>query len=338
MDSATTTTTATPRPERDDTDSKLRDERDRTDSELAKRGSALDDNANDVLELARERADDLVTLTPQVAEERATADAALEAERAAQRKAILRLLVLEREETDERLETERATADRAVASRDDFLAMVSHDVRDLLAGLAMSADLLMRMPADGVAGARTHQEAMRIRRSTARMNRLIGDLLDVVSMELGKLEVVTERTAAAALLAETMEGFQIASAARSVTMTSEVPDGAVLATFDHERLLQVMANLVGNALKFTAPGGTIALRLARGEGGIEIEVRDTGCGIAGDQLDGIFERFSQAARPDRRGLGLGLYISRCIVEAHGGRIWAESQLGQGSTFHVTLPV
>lgn len=352
-----------PRSERTETDSSLRAEREKTDDELAKRGSILEEEADQVVELARQRADRLLDAARDEADteaearteaadarpaereaadraieqERATADDTLEAERAAQKQALAMLLALEREETDERLLTEREHSDRAVASRDDFLAMVSHDVRGILAGMAMSADLLMRMPSEGAAGERTRVEAQRIRRLTGRMNRLIGDLLDVVSMELGKLEVIARQEDAGRLLTETMDAFLLTAAARKIRMTTELPSGRVLASLDHDRILQVLANLVGNAVKFTKEGGEIALRLAATPAGIRFTVRDTGCGIASDRIGAIFERFSQAARVDRRGLGLGLYIARCIVEAHGGRIWAESEPGKGSAFHFTLP-
>jgi signal transduction histidine kinase len=120
-------------------------------------------------------------------------------------------------------------------------------------------------------------------------------------------------------------------------MTSEVASGPVLAHFDYERILQVLANLVGNAMKFTEAGGNIALQLAPTTDGIWFTVRDSGCGIAPEHTDAIFARFAQAARADRGGLGLGLYIARCIVEAHGGKIWVDSTPGQGSAFHFTIP-
>ena len=353
-------------PERIETDTSLREERDRTDEQLAQRASVEEHSADQVLELARERADDLLeesrekadaarSLTHRpaqvsdalstarefedeaVTDERAAADDQLADERAEQRLARAHLLKLEREETDERLFTERAQADRAVASRDDFLAMVSHDARGILAGIAMSTDLLMMIPTEGPHGQRLHTEAQRIRRFTGRMNRLIGDLLDVVSMELGKLNVEASQEDAKRLLSETMESFQLSAAARKIVITCDAPEDRVPAAFDHDRLLQVLANLVGNAMKFSAEGGTIALRVAPSSEGLEFTVRDSGRGIAADDIEAIFDRFSQAGHADRRGLGLGLYIARCIVEAHGGRIWAESELGKGSAFHFTIP-
>ncbi len=355
-----------PRPERVETDHSLQAERAKADEQLIRRGSSLEKDAEQVVQLARDRADSLLEAARQKADAtlrqaegpaevtdslslarafeddavtvaRAAADEKLEEERAEQQQALTLLLKIEREETDERLLTERARADHAVASRDDFLAMVSHDVRGILGGMAMSAELLMQTSPEPPAGERVHREAQRIRRLTGQMNRLIGDLLDVVSMESGKLNVVATEQDATRLLTETLESFQLTAAARKIVMTSEVGPGRALASFDHERILQVLGNLVGNSMKFTKAGGSIALSLTPAEDEILFTVRDCGCGIAADQLDAIFERFSQGAQVDRRGLGLGLYIARCIVEAHGGKIWVQSEPGKGSAFHFTLP-
>jgi len=352
------------RPERAETDSSLRAEREKADEELTRRGADVDRDADHVVELARARADDLLeatrkeadaTLAPgggsaeiaagrqvertsedeAVGEAREAADDKLEAERAEQKRALMQLLALEREETDERLLTERTRSDHALATRDDFLAIVSHDVRGILSGMAMSAEVLITTPRQG-AGEAVPREAQRIRRLTARMNRLVGDLLDVVSMESGKLALVAAPQDAARLLTETMEGFHLMAVAKKIGLTSEVEPGPTRARFDHDRILQVLTNLVGNAMKFTKAGGAIALRLAPMEGGLLFTVRDDGCGIPADRLDDIFERFSQVSRADSGGLGLGLYIAWCIIEAHGGKIWAESAPGEGSAFHFTL--
>lgn len=112
---------------------------------------------------------------------------------------------------------------------------------------------------------------------------------------------------------------------------------AVLA-FDPARILQVLTNLLSNAIKFTEVGGRVTVRVSDvGGGDIRVSVSDTGIGIRADKLDAVFVRFIQVAGNDRRGLGLGLYISKSIVLGHGGRIWAESQLGEGTTFSFTLP-
>jgi signal transduction histidine kinase len=354
-----------PLPERAETDTSLRAERQKADKELAIAAAALHHDADRIVELARERADDLVELArkeaeatlrkagephdaaklaealssaaEKVDEERAIADARLEADRVREERAAALRMAIEREETDWRLLLERARADHSVASRDDFLAMVSHDVRGLLAGLSMSARVLTKIPLEGEGGERVQLEARRIQRFAARMTRLVGDLLDVVSIESGKFAVTVTEEDAAPLLAETIESFHLTAEPRGIRLTQEVPAGPVVARIDRDRVLQVLANLVGNALKFSPASGVIALRLTASSGGVHFTVEDHGCGVPPDQSEAIFERFTQASHNAQGGLGLGLYISRCIVEAHGGKIWVEPAAMGGSVFHFTLP-
>jgi len=107
---------------------------------------------------------------------------------------------------------------------------------------------------------------------------------------------------------------------------------------DRDRVMRVLGNLLSNAAKFTSEGGNVTVTLAREEGFCKVSIADTGAGIDADALPHVFERFWQADSAARRGTGLGLAIAKGIVEAHGGRIWAESELGRGSTFHFTLPL
>lgn len=353
------------RHERMQTDSSLQKEREIADLELKQGRSAAEVDADQVVELARGRADSLLDAEREkadaslqqsacplegedlsvaraaedveVTQARGEADEKIEAERSASKRAHGLVLEDEREETDESLLAERTQADRSVASRDDFLAMASHEMRNLLAGIAISADMVAALPPESPIGGGAHEEARRIRRYTVQMDRLIGDLLDVVSMEMGGLSMEPKPQDAALLLQETMESFGIAATTRKIELTREGPARRVVAHFDHDRILQVLTNLVSNALKFTPPGGRIALGLEERTGEIEFSVRDSGSGIATDQLESIFERFSRGARADGRGFGLGLYIARHIVEAHGGKIHAHSEPGKGSTFHFTLP-
>ncbi len=277
-----------PRPERIETDDSLRAEREKTDEELGRVTAARDRDADEVVELARERADDLLAVAEKTAAaklprvdadagarvsarasaqdvinaERLAADDKLAIERAALDRTATHILAQEREETDERLVTERDRADKVVASRDDFMAIVSHDVRGILGAIAMSAEVLANLPADGGASAvRTQSEAQRIRRLTARMNRLIGDLLDVVSMETGMLRVLATDQDATLVVVEAIESFQLTAASQKIHLTSTIPPGPHLASFDHDRILQVLTNLVGNAMKFTSPGGSISVHL-----------------------------------------------------------------------------
>ena len=167
------------------------------------------------------------------------------------------------------------------------------------------------------------------------MTRLIGDLVDVSALEAGKLGITRARGDGAKLVAEAVEVFRPSAVAKEITLADE--GGApVMAAFDHDRVLQVLANLIGNAIKFTPSGGTIHVGCAAVADGVRFSVRDTGPGIPEAQLEAVFLRFWQLGAGDRRGLGLGLYIAKGIVDAHGGSIWVESVLGQGSVFHFTI--
>jgi signal transduction histidine kinase len=351
-------------PEREETDEGLRAERERTDHELALRSSNVQADADDILEKAHARADEVLRLAraradvalskvstsviSAVAHERRREDSVLENEReaaasslAAERDARLQAwssaLSREREETDGRLVTERTHADVAITSRDEFLAMVSHDLRTMLSGIAMNAAMLGMSAGQDDFGRKVLATSQRIQGLSGRMNRLIGDLVDVASIEAGKFACVPERRDATRLLRETLEIFQPIAAAKGVALTSDMEPNALLAEFDHERMFQVFGNLLSNALRFTMPNGHIAIRVARDGEFVLFSVKDTGPGIPPDKLDMIFERFWQGADTPRTGLGLGLYISRCIVEAHGGKLWVLSELGKGSTFNFTLP-
>jgi signal transduction histidine kinase len=139
------------------------------------------------------------------------------------------------------------------------------------------------------------------------------------------------------LVRETVEAFQPSASAKGIALESQVAKDSLLARFDHECILQVLANLVSNAIKFTPEGGRISIRVEPAGEEVRFSVADSGPGISEENLERIFERFWQVSASDKRGLGLGLFISRCIVEAHGGRIWVESKTGEGSTFRFTLP-
>jgi signal transduction histidine kinase len=268
--------------------------------------------------------------------ERASADVTLANDRKDQGDALAALLVHERAATDAYLLTERVRSDDAVSNRDDFLGMVAHDVRNLLNGVVLSLELLR--PGDAEPEPHVAAAAARIRRYVARMNRLIGDLVDVTSIDAGKLAIVAAEGDAALLVAEAIDAFLPAAVEKGVSLSAEVPPGPHRVPFDHDRMLQVFANLLSNGIKFTPAGGHITIRLEAGRGALRFCVSDSGVGIAAPMLEAVFERFWQVAENDRRGMGLGLYISKCIVDAHRGRIWAESKPGLGTRMYFTLPV
>ena len=353
-------------PEREETDQSLHLEREKTDHELGKRLEIIEEGSDTVVQQARGRAEEALEGAREQADEtlkregssvgqrqalrherakedaileqeRVTADNKLANERQAREQALAKLLRLEREQTDERLLIERARGDAVLAAKDDFMSMVSHDLRTLLGSIALSAEMQIKNATDDEAGSRNLKWSEKIQRLTARMNRLIGDLVDVASIEGGRFTVAPEQHDAKALIRESLEVFQPTASARGITLNTTITNGSLLATFDHDRILQVLANLLSNAIKFTGDGGKISLRVEPMGDQVRFSVTDTGAGIAGDQLESVFERFWQVTKGDRRGLGLGLFISKCIVEAHGGRIWAESEIGKGSTFCFTLP-
>jgi signal transduction histidine kinase len=262
-------------------------------------------------------------------EERANADETLREERAEH----IVLLAVERKETDRDLSAERARADDVLATRDEFLGLVSHDLRNMLGAMVGFASLI----AKSVSG-ENYRHAQRIQRSGARMERLIGDLVDVASIEAGILAVTRAVGDPALVVAEAVDTFQAHASASQVSLVAEIVPPPSLAAFDSARILQVLTNLLSNAIKFTPAHGNVVVRVERIGSDIRIAVRDTGSGIPIDQLEAVFARFIQLTENDRRGVGLGLYISKCIVQGHGGRIWAESRIGEGSTFCFTLPI
>jgi len=354
-------------PEREHTDESLRTEREKTDQALAEQQEAIQEDADLIVHRARENADAVLTAAREkadtrldptasyvapggdatltearmledraVREERASADENLRREREEAARALTRLLPLERDKTDRYLLTERARSDDAVSNRDDFLGIVSHDLRDLLGGIVMSGALLAQSASDNDHGKQTIVAIERIQRYAARMNRLIGDLVDVASIDAGKLAVTPVPDDASELVADAVKTFEAVASAKGISLKADVGEGPLRGEFDHDRVMQVLANLITNAMKFTRQGGAVRVR-AEGGDQLRFAVSDTGSGIPGNLLEAIFERFWQVGKDDRRGLGLGLYISRCIVEAHGGRIWAESKVGEGSSLCFTLP-
>jgi signal transduction histidine kinase len=229
-------------------------------------------------------------------------------------------------------------AQEALRAREDLLAIVSHDLRNPLGVVLASTALLLKsnLPPDKQERARRQVEA--IQRAGNRMNRLIRDLLDFASIQAGRLSVSLRPQDVTAMVNEVLEVTEPLAAGKSLRLTAEVAPGLAIRC-DHDRVIQLFSNLVGNAVKFTSDeGGTIAVRAAPDGDVALFSVADTGPGISADELPHVFDRYYQAQRRNRDGIGLGLSIARGIVEAHGGRIWVESEEGKGSTFFFTLPL
>ena len=361
-----TITTAPESPERDLTDASLREEREKADREMMANRAAIERDADAVVEHARENADAVMVAAREKADdkaagvaapesihateldrkvedralqvERAAADRSVRREREASARLLTRLLPLERDATDQYLLTERARADDALATRDDFLGMVSHDLRDLLNGIVLSSQLLAHKLEKHPDTDQLLIETARIERYGKRMNRLIGDLVDVASIDSGKLAMQPTSGDVSSLVAEAVDAFQASALAKGLSLRAHNGQLPSTAEFDHDRLLQVLANLITNSIKFTPKGGSIQVHCNCTGESLEFCVQDTGEGIPEAMLEAVFERFWQVGQNDRRGLGLGLYISRCIVEAHGGNIRAESSPGEGTRMLFTLPI
>ena len=227
------------------------------------------------------------------------------------------------------------TAVHATRLRDEVLGVVAHDLRNPVAAITMAATALRRRVPEGERRSLKPVEA--IIRTAGRMNRLIGDLLDVSLIEAGQLGVERARVSTRQLLADSVEAQRPLASSASIEMRLELADDLPDVWGDQYRLLQVLENLVGNAIKFTPVQGHITVGAAPRDGEVLFWVADTGSGISPDGLPHVFDRFWQARKGARQGAGLGLPITRGIIEAHGGRIWVESTLGRGSVFFFTVP-
>ena len=229
----------------------------------------------------------------------------------------------------------RRTAEILSRAREDVLGVVAHDLRNPLNLVSMTTQLLLE---PDLSPERRKSTSAINARAVARMNRLIGDLLDVVRMEAGHLSLDIGPCDVTRVLSETMDAFQQRAAEQGISLVLSPEPPNVIVQADEERVLQLIDNLVGNALKFTPSGGQVSIGGFIDANELRLTVADTGPGITEEQRARLFDRFWQARGADRRGLGLGLPIAKGIAEAHGGRLWVESTLGSGSTFHFAMPL
>jgi signal transduction histidine kinase len=226
---------------------------------------------------------------------------------------------------------------QAVRAREEMLAIVSHDLRNPLHAVMLSMSMLQTA---GQIADDDREQLEIIDISAKRMQRLIEDLLDVTRLEGGKqLPIEPAPLDVKSLFEETHELFKAQAATNAITLQFSIAPGLKSVLADRHRVLQVLSNLIGNAMKFTPGGGMITYRAeAQNANTVKITVADTGPGIPKENLGDIFNPYWQAKRTARLGAGLGLPIAKGIVESHGGRIWVESEPGAGTKFFFTLPV
>jgi signal transduction histidine kinase len=247
-------------------------------------------------------------------------------------------LFQEIQEKSRQLETANERLDRL---KSDFVSNVSHELRTPLTAIKGAVDLLLREVPGGLNESQAHY-LTRVRSNTQHLAGLINDLLDIAKIDEAKVELKGERVSVGGLLHEVMETVKPMAADKSVLLEVEVPEPSVLVWADRDKVTQVLTNLIGNAIKFTSPQGTVTVSASKdGTEWAQVSVSDTGPGISAEECQKIFEKFyqvSESGGPKPKGTGLGLAISKALVELHGGKLWLESEEGRGSTFSFTLPV
>ncbi len=220
-----------------------------------------------------------------------------------------------------------------------FVSIVSHELRTPMTSIKGYVENML----DGLTGSLAAQQRRyleRIRHNSERLTRMINELLDLSRIEAGQMHLHRRPAVAADLIEEVVEGLQDLAHAKGVNLTIAGPVGAPAIDADRDKLHQVLTNLIHNAIKFTASGGRVGIETAERQGGcLQVTVADTGCGIPAAEVDKIFYKFYRGneVAAEARGAGLGLAISKNLVELHGGRIWVESQPGAGSRFMFTIP-
>jgi chemotaxis family two-component system sensor kinase Cph1 len=234
------------------------------------------------------------------------------------------------------LEQQITRAEKAVRGRDDVVAVVSHDLKNPVNVIQLATQVLRNQVRDATPTAALATLA-RIERAAARMTALITNLLDLAKIEAGRFQVVPAPCEARALVDDAISLHEPIADERSVRLESSVEED-VLVFADRDRMFQVLGNLLSNAIKFSPRDGVVRVKTATSDGFTRFEVHDEGPGLAPNLIDHVFDRYWQGTtHRSGQGSGLGLYIARGLVEAHGGRIWVESEVGVGSAFCFTVP-
>jgi len=223
--------------------------------------------------------------------------------------------------------------------KSDFINSASHELRTPLTSIKGYSEFLE----DGIGGELTAQQELfvtQIQQSADRLQFLVEDLLDFARLEAGTFRLSPQEADLSRVVEKGLSSLLPQASDSKLTLEAEVPTDPMILRMDPKRIEQVLFNLVGNAIKFTPAGGRIRVSVAPREAEFELAIQDTGVGIPPEHLPRLFEKFFQVDPTNTRehsGAGLGLAISKSLIEAHGGRIGVESQPGEGSTFWFTLP-
>jgi signal transduction histidine kinase len=292
-----------------------------------------------------------------VARSRRRFDSVLAEERGQRRKTAEVLFNRERKRTDRDLGDERGRTDAAfhaaerrlefattasekaaaaVLLRDEFMAIISHDLRTPLNVIGINAARLAKMVPTGEGADQIRRMCAQIESAAGRVGRMVDDLLDAERMALAKLRLPARPGDLRDPAREAIDLVSPLVEAQGISLAASLPERPVVTSFDRDRMLQVFSNLLANAIKYTPKGGMVQLAMEANDGLVRVSVSDTGPGIPPEQHERVFRRFTQVGR-GQGGVGLGLYIARRIVEAHGGKIGLISRPGEGSTFFFTLP-
>lgn len=293
-----------------------------------------------------------------IAAERAFVNAALTDEQGESPRSSAGLIEKAREETDRSMMEERHRADAtsvrsskriadeirahektkmALTTRDEFLAIVSHDLRNPIGAVSTCASMLLEDFLYHDMNPEIRHWITFVKRNADTALNMIRDLLDMERLAEGKLQLNIGRHDLNVVVREAVENFILIAAAKNILLRAIENPRPVYARCDRERVLQVLSNLIGNALTYTPGNGSVVVRTAVNDDEIKISVTDTGPGIPAEKQAQIFERFAQLGTKNRQGLGLGLYISKMLIVLHEGRIWVESEPGKGSSFYFTVP-
>lgn len=250
---------------------------------------------------------------------------------------VITSLIIKNIKHKERSEEKEAYISNA---RKEIVDTVSHDLKNPLSSIKLGLQYVERKLSrnNKCTDVDVDKGMTIIFRSVDKMEKMVSDLLDHTKLEAGKLLLEPTECELARFTKEVIEQFRPIAHSRHIRLTSELIEDGKIIHCDQGRVEQVLSNIIGNALKFTPEGGEIHVGMSFKDDEVIISIRDSGHGMSKDQLEHVFDRYWQVQKTSKQGTGLGLAIAKIVVETHHGKIWAESELGKGSTFHFSLPV